>query len=271
MTSTIVTDRLPAVLLDHLIDHAALFPPAERSMRDALTVDRAARRGEYAALLGAFVCPSSRLPELTATMTEVFGISLSESESLPIAVVVDAAGVPRPSDPRVELRMLELRMPAAAALTALQEAPPGIPAYVEVPMESLDAELDTLASARAEGHPVGVKVRCGGRRTPTDAELAAVLRGAARRGLPVKATAGLHHAVRRDGDHGFLNLLVACAAALSAGDVLAALAEPSAEALLAAVPEDELARRVRSELLVSYGSCSVEEPVADLRVLGVLQ
>lgn len=269
MTLAITTDRLPAVLLDHLIDHAALFPPAELSMRDALIVDRDARHGPYAALVGAFVCPSSRLPELTAGVSEVLGVA--EPEQLPIAVVVDAAGVPRPTDPHVDLRMLELRMPAAGALAALEEAPPGIPAYVEVPLDTVQAELDTLARARVEGHPVGVKVRCGGRRTPSDIELAEVIVGAAARGLPLKATQGLHHAVRRGTEHGFLNLLVACAAALRSGDVLAALTEESATDLLRGAPDADLARRVRSELLVSYGSCSIEEPVADLRELGILR
>jgi hypothetical protein len=275
MTGALATDRVPAPLLDHLLDHAALFPPANLSMADALQVDRAARRGPYAALVGVFVCLASRLEELTAELAaqraDGAGNPGDPAEQLPISVVVDAAGVPRPTDAHVDLRLLELRMPAALALAALDEAPPGLPAYVEVPIEDLERELDVLAQARAGGTPVGGKVRCGGRRVPSDDELAAVLQGCAERGLPLKATQGLHSAIRTDSQHGFLNLLIACAAALRVGDVKAALAEQSTEAVLAALPDAALAREVRNNLLVSYGTCSLSEPVDELRALGLLQ
>lgn len=283
MTGTLAADRLPAALLDHLLDHAALFPPAELSMADALRVDRAARTGRYAPLVGVFVCLSSRLDELTTELAALrdadgdsdgggqYSVAEHAPGQLPIAVVVDAAGVPRPSDAHVDLRLLELRMPAELALEALADAPPGLPAYIEVPLDNLDSELDVLAAARATGVPVGGKVRCGGRRVPSDEELAAVIVGCAERRLPLKATQGLHSAVRTEKSHGFLNLLLACAAALRAGDVRAALAERSPEALLAAAPDTELAREVRGELLVSYGTCSLDEPISELQALGVLQ
>ena len=51
-------------LLERLIDHAALFPPASLSMDAALAADRAARAGEHAWMLGRFICPASRLGEL---------------------------------------------------------------------------------------------------------------------------------------------------------------------------------------------------------------
>src|SRR6185312_15110495 len=60
---------LPAVdarraLLERLIDHAALFPPASMTMADALAEDRRARESEHAWLLGRLVVPASRLAEL---------------------------------------------------------------------------------------------------------------------------------------------------------------------------------------------------------------
>jgi hypothetical protein len=76
-------------------------------------------------------------------------------------------------------------------------------------------------------------------------------------GIPFKATAGLHHPVRRDDEHGFLNLLSAAVF----GDEEAALAEtePAAEELAG----------VRQRLFVSIGSCSFREPIDDLTALGV--
>src|SRR5580765_5189246 len=67
------------------------------------------------------------------------------------------------------------------------------------------APLDEVA---ARG--VRAKIRCGGERVPPVEEVAAFVRGCRERGLVFKATAGLHHAIRGDHGHGFLNLLAAC-------------------------------------------------------------
>jgi hypothetical protein len=113
----------------------------------------------------------------------------------------------------------------------------------------------------------GAKVRCGGASVPSVDELAAFVAACRDAGVPLKATAGLHHPIRHAAAHGFLNLLAACAAAVrgAAVDELAALlALEDATAVLAA--QEPSGRR----LLVSFGSCSIREPVDDLRGLGVL-
>jgi hypothetical protein len=96
--------------------------------------------------------------------------------------------------------------------------------------------------------------------------------------LPFKATAGLHHAVRYTDPetgfthHGFLNLLLAVAAALSKGEVEEVLAATDADALADAAKamDHDTARAVR-RLLVAYGSCSISTPLADLVELGLLK
>ena len=69
---------------------------------------------------------------------------------------------------------------------------------------ALEPRLDAVAELGLRA-----KVRCGGAVVPSDAELAGFVRGCRERGLVFKATAGLHHAVRSNGEHGFLNLLAA--------------------------------------------------------------
>ncbi len=96
----------------------------------------------------------------------------------------------------------------------------------------------------------------------------------------MKATAGLHHAVRyRDPatgftHHGFLNLVLAVCGAVSGGDatgVVDVLCSEDARALAvvsAGVPAN-LAAAARAAL-VCYGSCSTSEPIEDLELLGLL-
>ena len=146
---------------------------------------------------------------------------------------------------------------------------PGVERHDEV--EYLEgADLDDVA---ARG--VRAKIRCGGERVPSAAELAAFVRGCRERGVVFKATAGLHHAYpTAHGEHGFLNLL----AAAVFGDEEEALAAPAGSFELDAesfrwdgreARPGQLAD-TRATLFHSIGSCSFFEPVGELEGLGFL-
>ena len=158
-----------------------------------------------------------------------------------------------------------------------------------------DEWLAVIAAARSTtpAHlTFGAKVRCGGERpgaTPSVADLAAFVVAAHAHDVPWKATAGLHHPFRGargvDGGvvpHGFLNLFIA-ATALHAGvleparlvdvlaeqDPLAFVVDPAHAAWRDVRVEAEQIAAAR-ERCVSFGSCSFDEPVNDLRELGIL-
>jgi hypothetical protein len=187
-------------------------------------------------MVSRFVCPASRLAEL-------------EGEDLRLSVVADAELV---LDDRVEA--VEGRDPALARLGR------------ETYLEGIGLDEVKAAGARA-------KVRCGPE-APLVEVLAELVRGCRSCGLPFKATAGLHHAVRTDGQHGFLNLL----AAAVFGDEEPALAEEDAQAFALGDTfrwRDREATagevtEVRSSLFVSIGSCSFTEPVEEVKALGWL-
>ena len=117
------------------------------------------------------------------------------------------------------------------------------------------------------------KVRCGPEPPPAE-ELAAFIRRCRTESIPFKATAGLHHALQADGQHGFLNLLAAAVFA----DEEEALAEDDPEAFRLGTAfrwrdrEADAAEvaKVRHSLFVSIGSCSFTEPVEELEALGFL-
>ena len=134
--------------------------------------------------------------------------------------------------------------------------------FCEVPLD--DGWRDTVAAVAAAG--ANAKLRCGGARVPTVAEVAAFLVAACDADVAWKATAGLHHPVRTEREHGFLNLLMAAAraeAGAGEAELQAVLAERDPAALRDAVEQPR--GRFRS-----IGSCSFSEPVEDLQALGIL-
>ena len=116
------------------------------------------------------------------------------------------------------------------------------------------------------------KLRCGGARIPSVDEVAQFIRSCREQGRRFKATAGLHHAFATGGEHGFLNLLAACVFGdeekmLAARDV--ALDADSFRAN-GRVADAEACALVRRDLFASIGSCSFDEPVGELKVIGIL-
>jgi hypothetical protein len=238
---TVGTERdARRALLGGLIDHAPLFPPASLPLDEALEDHRRALASPRSWMVNRFVCPASRLAEL-------------EGEELRLSVVVD-----------VPVEELDARVEAVEGreigLTRL-----GRETYVEVPPE---AGLEQLKAAGARA-----KVRCGPEPPPVDV-LAGFVRRCRDEGVVFKATAGLHHALPTDGQHGFLNLL----AAAVFGDEEQALADNDPEAFRLAsafswrdrsAGAEEVAE-VRRALFASVGSCSFTEPVDELKALGLV-
>ena len=236
-------------LLYGLFDHAPLFPPAALGLDEALAEDRRAGESDVSFALGRLVWPASRLADLPRTPRA-------------LSVVLDHG-----FEPRAEIEAVEaLFRDDLGDLRELERV-----AYVEVPLDTkLEARLDAVSFAGLHA-----KVRCGGAGVPSAAELARFVRACRERGLSFKATAGLHHALRTNGEHGFLNLL----AAVVFGDEERALAEDERGAFaldaegfrwrdrVAGVGEIAAARRDR---LHSIGSCSFFEPIEELDALEAL-
>jgi hypothetical protein len=235
-------------LFERLIDHAALFPPASMSVADALAEDARLRSSADGWMVGRFVVPASRIAELG-------------DADLRLTVVLDGT---LPDDPRIEA----VEVPTGADPEALVGLAAEV--YAEVPVEPSNTVLQVLDRLAELG--LRAKFRCGGTAVPSARALAAALRRCRELGLVFKGTAGLHHALPTGGEHGFLNLLAAAVfgdeeAALAARD-LRVTAESFAWGDRIATADD--VALARSERFTAFGSCSVAEPVAELRALGIL-
>jgi hypothetical protein len=296
-------------LFGSLIDHAALFPPASMTMKDAVAEDRAARGGEYGWMLARFVCPASRLDELregfggwpaTPPLSVVLdGVGQTDEASWSEALEADTQAVASAAQSGAPIEAVELRLPSprpgSAALIAAQTVLR--PLKLEVYLELLPGEAwrNDIPAAIGSASAIGarVKVRCGGETAaavPPVEMLALALASCRDTGVVLKATAGLHHPIRHTDEatgitmHGFLNLLAAAAFGAahnlrpSGIERVLAAQDPAAFELTAdelrvdgqRASADEIAA-ARRHLFISYGSCSWREPVDDLKELGVLE
>lgn len=280
--------RVPA-LLRALVDDAGLFPPERLPMAEAAARHRADEVAAHPMLTHRFLCPVSRIGDLQGQLGERdrFRLGLIADTGIEgVRAALEEAG----TDRRLVVELVEVPLAegdqaavVAKALDELAGLPAGVAAYLEPKREPGWLDAVTVAASHRTGGSRGLKVRCGGVRAelfPSAAELAAFVRNCVEAGVPFKATAGLHHAVRyRDpatgfDHHGFLNLLVAAGLAVQHAQVTEVeaalgLADGAELVALARALDGETARTTR-QLLVSYGSCSTNEPIEDVTVLGLV-
>ena len=291
-------------LLTGAIDYAGLFPPATLDMRDAVARYADYRGASEAWALGRFVLPLSRADELAAAKRAVG----SEGQTWRLSVllgedpVADAARIRAFNATHAGSALIdsaEVRIGGTAsasrrAIAALVDhLPSSLRLFIEVPVVD-DPSL--LIAAIAEGNACA-KIRTGGVSDdafPDAAQVARFLLCCAERDVRFKATAGLHHPWRgrfpltyeKEAPttvmFGFLNLFVAAALArrgAAIDDIVGVLkAERGSEFRFG---NDDVrwreTRVTRQELIeshatfaLSFGSCSFEEPIYDLRRLALL-
>lgn len=286
-----------------LVDDAAIFPPGNAALPQAVASHREHQKASYAGLVGAFVISDVRLPELIEVLVDAPGAE--RGDPLPVSVVVTGgAGSVEPAvrwtngAPEVSLRCIELALRDESDLahnarrfitvveqllvaghldedvTVFVEPPPlsGQPAH------SWLAALDEVATI-----DMRLKFRTGGANAdsfPSSGDLAACIAAALDRELPFKCTAGLHNAVKhRDAGsgfehHGFLNVLLATRASLDGArpDKVEAILEETAATTIAETIQGTGSDALTSarRWFTSFGSCSVLEPLQDLVGLDLL-
>jgi hypothetical protein len=271
-----------------MFDDAALFPPGNAAMPDAVSGHVNYRQDWYAGLVARFVCPAGRVSELDGALAEP-DATLPSLDPPEISMTVPggpaelaAALAAAESCSRLRLAAVELPVTATGLPAALDElgraAERGLTVFVEVPIAQVTAEL----AGALHGAGLGLKLRTGGGTVeafPAAAELAAAIEAAVAAGVRFKCTAGLHNAVAHDdpatgfAHHGFLNVLLAVHAAQAGGS-------PPAE-LLASRDGGALAEQARSlsptevaavrAQFASIGSCSILEPLTDLTDLKLVE
>jgi len=279
-------------LFERLVDDAAVFPPGNAAVSDAVDEHRVHRSAGYAPLIGPLVLPDTEL----ATASRAARDSAPDGTPLPISVVITSGAggltaLARRDLPglqvvatEIALRDLaDLRGNAQRVVAAAQEFDPDeVAIFVELPFQpGWVAAIEVIEAAGLSG-----KIRTGGvvpDAYPTADQLAEQLSELIEADLPFKATAGLHRAwpnriLNERGEtlhqHGFLTVLMAVEALVDgAGTDQAAellrLDDPGRIYAALSDWDDATVTRVRRRFR-SFGCCGVTDPVQDLVTLGLL-
>jgi hypothetical protein len=186
--------------------------------------------------------------------------------------------------------------PARTGLVLLKEARSILgnwPVFWEAPPDRAEQTIALLAeyNSNADSATFGYKLRTGGVTAdafPTSAQIAKALVAPATHQVPIKFTAGLHHPLRQRREevqtkmHGFLNVMGAAVLAAEhrwdAHQTSIMLEDEKSDSF--SFTDDFFAWRewkidtkrlqYRRRFVVSFGSCSFDEPREDLRALNLL-
>jgi hypothetical protein len=297
-----VSTSLPEYLRG-LVDDAAIFPPGNAPIDVALRANRTRAAGVE--LVGAFVVDDRRIPDLDRAVSAAAADGVPGLDApLPVSVVVTGGAGALDSAARwatsgsLGLAGLEIALRDSAtgelghnarriviavdSLRASALLDDDVPVYVEMPRlygapptPDWFGALDELAA-----QDLRLKLRTGGEDAdafPSPHELAGSIEAALDREMTFKCTAGLHRAVRHHDEaigtdqHGFLNVLLATRSLFDGASV------DEAAAVLVETDATSLASRLDAQAMTStrrwfrsFGSCSIDEPLEDLRVLGLV-
>lgn len=304
-----MNDSTPAatlsVLLDGLIDYAGLFPPAKLDMNPMVRTYHEQMLAGTGWMVGRVVVPVPLLPEFEAAAQ---GLLPDEADADPWCISARPAPCGDPelavdfqriaafnerhadtANGRALIDVIELPGASAEAIdSALDLMPDDLFPFVEL---DLNADIRGLLAVLA-GSEAAAKVRTGGMRPelyPSIESLAGFITDCAAAGVPFKATAGMHHPLPSDNlavgarEHGFLGVFLgACLAATQELDVgtlaeILRIDDPGQLEFtddIARIGTHEITRdeieEARLSFAISYGACSIAEPVEDLEALGLL-
>ncbi len=248
-------------LVEGLVDYAGLFPPASKSLDEALRNYRNYQSDPNAWMLNCFVVPAKDLDSVSGEFDGHLSV-LTDSDCSRAAAIESKAVVKTEK-----------------------------PVYCEVSPESLDSLRKVKASSNY------AKIRCGGvvpEAIPSVKHVAGFILACAELDLPFKATAGLHHPIRSEQRltyeedapkavlHGFINVLMASALAYHGTRQDEIIEAVLSESDPGAFRFDERAhykdlsldlnqiKEARKSFIHSIGSCSFTEPIEDLEKLALI-
>jgi hypothetical protein len=296
-------------LLAQSIDYAGMFPPCSLGLDQALRNQAEYVRSPDTWILGAFVLSTGQFDAAKQLLSQfdsqhplrVAALGPKTASADAFLEALDEAdatirSLSRHNVDLVSIRHLEMFLPHNVDVASLKEARSilgDLPVFWEAPSDRAEQTIALLAefNSDADSATFGYKLRTGGVTAdafPTSMQIAKALVTPATHQLPIKFTAGLHHPLRQYRDevqtkmHGFLNVLGAAVLAAEhrwdANRTAIMLEDENVDSF--SFTDDFLAWRewrldtqrlqYRRRFVISFGSCSFDEPRDDLRALNLL-
>ncbi len=301
MTNPTPTDSIRA-LLTEIIDYAGLFPPSALSMPDAAANYAAYQKSTYRWMLGRFVVPVSRLDEFLESAKDFLPSDESGRWHLSVLASEDIDDTVRKIEnfnrenvSFVVCDALEVKAETSSRIeTIAKVVPSDLTTYFEIP---IGKELGNLAATLAI-YKQRAKIRTGGVTVDAFPKVEAItrfMRTCLAANVPFKATAGLHHPLRcfnpltyktgapEGAMNGFLNVFLAVGLLQQGYDSRLIFELLNDENVDNFVFNDDgvlwrqehfistaQLRRLREKNIISFGSCSFDEPVFDLQEIELL-
>ena len=307
--------------LSQIVDYAGLYPPASLSLEDAIRNFVTYQADPEVWMLSRFIIPAKRLPELSKFAGRVFpkggmlsfsvlGRGGKDADEFFQHLKLDLEDIHTFRELHgtgVVADMFEVALPGSGFTdpssahdlvnkTADVLNKNGLTVFFEAPFgEGWQARAEKLFRAlrKIKDKHVGFKLRTGGVTPdafPTPEQVAWTIASVRDAGIPMKATAGLHHPIRHYNEgvqtkmHGFINVFGAGVLALSHGldqDQIREIIEDEDSANFIFnetgfswenfTANIEQIKQARVSGFVSFGSCSFDEPREDLQKLGLLK
>lgn len=255
-----------------LIDDAAMFPPGNAPLADAVAATYARRDSAEASAVGPLLIPASAVEDLRshADPQQLLDVALIGDTGLE---GLSAARDALQNDTWINLLQVEVRVPPTEApVSAVREVLDQLSFTVTTYLElTLDAAVGSALGVLAEDGVERAKFRTGPFAVPSAEALATGICAAVSSGVRFKLTGGLHHALPTHDDesgqqhHGFLNTLAATSLAVARAtvdEVAGVLRDTEIDHVLSALNTSD-ASQIR-HFYCSFGSCSIAEPFAEL-------
>jgi hypothetical protein len=294
-------------LLGGIIDYAGMYPPAQLPLNQALRSYVRYKTGKEAWIVNRFICPAAKVTELEAGLKwqhydDRFGLCItgrggaSNSEFL-TNTLADTKSARRNErvffdafETRLPLSLLDSNEMAHVIMQIVRGLEEETVLYLEVPFsDQWQSQVPRAIETIAKNPRARAKIRLGGDNKsarPSVEQVAVFISECAKNELPFKATAGLHHPIRRFDEetggmmHGFLNVFVAAAVAQNLSDnpsdlvpILGATDPAAFRCLGSRLSFGNWHLSIKHlkasrEFAVGFGSCSVSDPLTDLAHLG---
>jgi hypothetical protein len=295
-------------LLSRSIDYAGMFPPCSLALEPALENQAQYVRSPDAWMLSSFVLSVSQLKAAGKDLSRFdpqhplrisalgpktsnaddFVRDLKNTVETIRSFAAQHSGI-------VSIAQLEMPLPAefddVLLLTDARAILGDLAVFWEAPANAAERIVALLTEYRGGKSIFGYKLRTGGVTAdafPAAGPIARALMASAKHQVPIKFTAGLHHPLRQfRGEvktkmHGFLNVLGAAVLAAehhwAEQQIVAMLEDEDAGSFV--FDDDSFAWRewkignqqieARRKVVMSFGSCSFNEPREDLRALNLL-